>query len=398
MKILIISPFFPYPPDNGGAIRIFSLIKHLSKQHEITLFSYINEVQRPLENKLRPYCQVVTLPIHHQKRSWIYHAGYFLAKLPYSLVYIDPRFKEELIRLSEKNFDIVQFEFLPFAHYVGYIEGSSKILVEHYLAVESRQRFIKFTKNPLLRLYYSMDLKKIAQFEKKIIQKFDKCIVTSEAHKELIQQMVPQQDCAVVENGVDLDFYSAPSTKNFKPYELSFMGSFGLDPANFDGISLFVEKIFPIVRSWYPDTTLNIIGTGLKPGERKQLKYPGVRISGRVDDIRPQISNSHVFIMPIRGGSGTKIRIPTVMAIGRPIVATRAACEGLKVNNDHNLLMADEPESFAFCIKRLFEDENLCNRLTDKARNLVGRHYDWSRSAQKAQNIYQTLRKKRRGN
>lgn len=395
MKILIVSPFFPYPLDSGGTIRIYNLIKHLSSWHDITLLSYINEDQQSLEDRLSSYCKVITLPMPDKKRSWPFHARYLFSRLPYSLVYVDNRFKEKLVQLGRRGFDVVQFEFLPFAHYVDCIKGPIKVLVEHYIATESRRRFIRLTNNHLLRLYYYFDLKKIAEFEKNVIGKFDHCIVTSEAHKQLLRQVAPEGDYTVVENGVDVDFFSHVSSEDFHPHQLSFMGSFGLDPANFDGIYLFVDKIFPIVRSWYPDTTLKIIGTGLTSEDIRKLERPGVEVCGRVEDIRPEILKSHVFVMPIRSGSGTKIRIPTVMAIGRPIVATRIACEGLSAKDGHDLLIADDIQSFASGIKRLFEDTELYDKLVKNAQELVRTRYDWSRMAEVADNLYEGLLEQR---
>ncbi|MFC1891442.1 hypothetical protein ACFLZT_03525 [Thermodesulfobacteriota bacterium] len=130
MKILIISSFFPYPLDSGGAIRIYHLIKYLSIKHNITLLCYIDEDQDLLLKKLEKHCQIVTVKLPSIRRKWFYHLKHLFCRLPYSLVFIDNQFKQKIIDMSKQDYDLVQFEFIPFAHYIDIFPKNIEKVVE----------------------------------------------------------------------------------------------------------------------------------------------------------------------------------------------------------------------------------------------------------------------------
>jgi len=243
MKILIISPFFPYPPDSGGAIRIYNLIKHLSDSHEITLLSYINPDQHQFQKDLSSYCRMISLPLPEKSRSPLFHARYLFSELPYSLVYIDNRFKEALIDIAQETWDIIQFEFLPLAHYVDCLPKSSKkVVVEHYIALESRKRLMKLWSPSFKKLYYFLELGKIRTYEQVILDKFDLCLVTSKDHKQKLTDGKTRSRISISHNGVDTAYFfplngSAPNKNRDKRPTLVYMGAFHLEPANIDGLT-----------------------------------------------------------------------------------------------------------------------------------------------------------------
>jgi len=276
MKILIISPFFPYPPDSGGAIRIYNLIKHLSASHEITLLSYINPDQLQFQKDLSPYCRMVNLPLPEKSRSPLFHARYLFSGLPYSLVYIDNRFKEKLIDISQDKWDIIQFEFLPLAHYVDCLPKSSqKVVVEHYIALESRKRLMKLWRPSFKKLYYFLELGKIRTYEQGIFDKFDLCLVTSKDHEQKLRDWKIHSKISVNHNGVDTTYFTplngdALNKSVDKPLTLVYMGAFHLEPANIDGLTYLLEDILPLIEKEVPDIHLEIIGKGLPPAFEPQ--------------------------------------------------------------------------------------------------------------------------------
>lgn len=397
MKILIVSPFFPYPLDSGGTIRIYNLIKHLSGRYDITLLSYINEAQRPLENELSPYCKVVTQPIPHKRRGRLFHARYLFSRLPYSLVYVDHQFKEKLVRLAGSGFDIVQFEFLPFAHYVEIFPKSvKKVVVEHYVAFESRKRLMGLWKTSIKKLYYYLELSKIRRYERGILDRFDLCLVTSAAHRQKLLDWGVTSEVEVCPNGVDTLYFSPLEEAGLFPRTgtdptLVFMGAFHLEPANIDGLEYLLKEIFTLIEKGIPGIRLEVIGKGLSSGFSTRYAAPNIHFHGYIEDIRPVLGRAHAFLIPLRGGSGTKIRILTAMAMGIPVVATSLAANGIDVMHNETILIADTPQEFAAETVRILRDQTLNLKIGSTGRRLVEGKYNWKAIAEELDKIYRNL-------
>lgn len=397
MKLLIVSPFFPYPPDSGGAIRIYNLIKHLSKEHDIMLLSYIDETQNFSKIEISTYCKAVTIPLPHNKRSWLSHGKHLFSKLPYSLVYVDNRFKERLIEITSQPFDIVQFEFLPLAHYVELLPKSSKkIVVEHYIAAESRKRLMEFWKPSLRKLYYRLQLPKINAYEQEILDKFDLCLITSEAHKQKLIDWGVKSQIMLSPNGVDTEYF-APLSEDISSEEpnlqptLVYMGAYHLEPANIDGLTYLLENILPLIREKVPNIQLEIIGKGLPPHFEQKYRNNNIVFHGYVDDIRPVLGRAHGLLLSLRGGSGTKIRILTAMAMAIPVVATSIAAEGIDVKHNENILIGDTPENFSAETIKLIRDPELNSKIGSAGRKLVESKYSWKMVAERLNDIYTSL-------
>ena len=397
MKVLILSPFFPYPLDSGGAIRIYNLIKHLSVLHEITLLSYITPDQYEFQKELSPYCRMVSLPVPEKSRSPLFHARYFFSGLPYSLVYRDNRFKEKLIALSQDKWDIIQFEFLPLAHYVDCLPKSvKKVVVEHYIALESRKRLMKLWKPSFKKLYYFLELGKIRAYEKVILDKFDLCLVTSKDHKQTLRDWKTGSRISVNHNGVDTTYFTpfngnALNKSEDKPLTLVYMGAFHLEPANIDGLTYLLEDILPLIEKQVPDIRLEIIGKGLPPAFERKYASNNVHIHGYIEDIRPVLGRAHAFLIPLRGGSGTKIRILTAMAMGIPVVATSIAANGFDMEHNKQILIGDTPQSFAQQTIRILQDTELNHTIGSAGHTLVENRFSWKKVAKDLNEIYHTL-------
>lgn len=397
MKTLIISPFFPYPLDNGGAIRIYNIVKHLSNHHEITLLCYISDNQRPFQKEISNYCQLITLPISEKTRSWIYHAKYLFYRLPYSLVYIDNQFKERLKEISQYPWDIIQFDFLALAHYVDiFSEFTKKVVVEHYIALESRKRLMRLWKWSLRKFYYFWELRKISTYEKNIFNKFDLCLVTNEDHVQKLQDWEIRSKIKVSPNGVDTTYFKPLKENAYKRngdshFTLVYIGAFHLEPANIDGLSYLLDEIFPLIEKEIPNIRLEIIGKGLPHSFNQRYRNNKICIHGYVEDIRPILAKAHAFLIPLRGGSGTKIRILTAMSMGVPVVATSIAANGIDVESDKHILIGDKPCLFADQTIKILKDLELNHKIGSAGRKLMEENYSWKKIAEDLNGIYQEL-------
>jgi glycosyltransferase involved in cell wall biosynthesis len=397
LKILIVSPFFPYPLDSGGAIRIFNLLKHLSASHKITLLCHSAREQEDYRRELLPYCELITIPQKHRSRRWIYHARYLLSRLPYSLVYIDTEFEKALTAICGRGFDLVQFEFLALAHYVSRVPKSvKKVVVEHYIATESRARLAKLLGPGLKKIYYGLDLLKIAMYEQRVLNQFHLCLVTSrEDERKLLNRGIGSK-IVLSPNGVD--------TKHFRPLDhnrlepgnhrnpsLVYMGAFHLDPANVDGLGYLLKHVLPPIEQQIPGVEVEVMGRGLNGSFINSYARRNVRFHGYVEDVRPILGRAHALLLPLRGGSGTKIRVLTAMAMGVPVVATPMAAEGIEAKHDVHILLGDTPEKLAEYCVRVLNDLELNKNMGSAGRKLVEDTYSWENIANGLDRVYREL-------
>jgi len=397
VKILIVSPFFPYPLDSGGAIRIYNLLKHLSASHRITLLCYSEREQEDYRRELLPYCELIAIPRNHRSRRWISHARHFLSHLPYSLVEIDAVFEKTLTAICGRGFDIVQFEFLSLAHYVSRVpESVKKVVVEHYIATESRTRLVQILKPGLKKIYYRLDLPKIATYERRLLNHFDVCLVTSRDDKRKLLNRGIGSRIVVSPNGVDTSYFrplghDRVEGGDHRRPSLVYMGAFDLDHTNVDGLEYLLQHVLPPIEHQISGVKVEVMGRGLNGGFIDKYARRNVCFHGYVEDVRPILGRAHAFLLPLRGGSGTKIRVLTAMAMGVPVVATPVAAEGIEAKHDVHILLGDTLENLAEYCVRLLSDRELNKNIGSAGRKLVEDNYSWETVAQDLDRVYREL-------
>jgi len=144
----------------------------------------------------------------------------------------------------------------------------------------------------------------------------------------------------------------------------------------------FCREILPRIRQSEPDATLSIVGRAPTPAVKKLAEIPGVEVTGRVDDVRPHIARGAVYVVPLRIGGGTRLKIFEAMAMGKAVVSTTVGAEGLPVTSGRDIDMADEPARFAHRVVHLMRDTAARRAIEIAARQLVVARYDWSAVAQ----------------
>jgi glycosyltransferase involved in cell wall biosynthesis len=181
----------------------------------------------------------------------------------------------------------------------------------------------------------------------------------------------------VISTGVDADYFH-PDNGNEQPNSLVFTGSMDWMP-NEDGVRYFLHSILPLIRREIPEVTFTIVGR--KPSEKLRAaaaSESGVHVTGTVDDIRPYVREGAVYVVPLRIGSGTRLKIFEAMAMGKPIVSTTLGAEGLPISDGGDISIADQPAEFARKVCLLLRDPKERRRLGSAARQLVEQHYSWS--------------------
>ncbi len=390
MRVLFLSGWFPYPPDNGSKIRVFNLIKELSRRHEITLLSFAQEpVTREHLTKMESYCQSVqAVPYLEFEPERLRAVFGFLSSRPRSVVDTYNSDMEALVKEvgGRNSFDVVVASQLRSAPYALLLRQRPRIFEEVELTV-IREQFTT-QRNVLSRARFGLTWWKLSRFMGGLLHEFDGCTVVSRPERDNVLKVAPgYRPIAIVPNGVDLDFCRGDLGPP-EPDTLVFTGVLTYD-ANFDAMDFFLGEIFPLVRAQRPGVTLRITGRTDGVAVERLPLGEGVVFTGYLDEIRPCVARSWACVAPLRIGGGTRLKILEAMALGTPVVSTSKGAEGLQVTPGENILIADTPTGFAEAILRLLGDGALRAKLAENGRQLVSEKYDWKHSGRKLEQLLQ---------
>jgi glycosyltransferase involved in cell wall biosynthesis len=218
------------------------------------------------------------------------------------------------------------------------------------------------------------------RFEGEAVRRFERILAVSDADRETLLRLYgPLPPVDVVPTGVDTTYF-APLDGDERPGRLAFTGSMDWLP-NEDAMLWFAREILPRVRRHEPSASLAIVGRMPTAAVRRLGAEAGIEVTGRVEDVRPHVAAAPVYVVPLRVGGGTRLKIFEAMAMGKAIVSTTIGAEGLPVRAGEHLLIADTPAEFADAVLRLLRDGRERRRLGSAARSLVVERYDWSAAA-----------------
>ena len=380
MKILFLAPRMPLPADTGGKIRTFNILKQLAAESSLHLVCYSFEADdKNYLGELHALGIKVTLvPMAEttafQKITWLLFHG-----LPISLVkYHTKAMKETISQLIEKEtFDAVHVDHLHMAHYLDCFDHLPSMLDEHNVEYKILQRCAAVEKSFPKRLAYKAQSKKMNQFEADMAQKFS-CVFACSTDDRLLLNKITNGlvPIYVVPNGVDTDYFQ-PNPNEEMEDALVFTGSMDWLP-NDDAITYFCKEILPLI--WQKNAKIKLYVVGKSPSVAvKELAARDNRVivTGRVDDVRPYIAKSKVFVVPLRVGGGTRLKILEAMAMGKAIVSTTIGAEGITYAMDENIVLADTPDEFAEKTVNAISDNNKIKGLGKSGRSLVLESYDW---------------------
>jgi polysaccharide biosynthesis protein PslH len=395
MKILIISMSFPYPPKSGGKVRVFNLIKEISKYHEVYLLSLISTDELGFVPMMLKYCKKVeVIPFEHNSLSklirWIRIFSNLFTQTPLEVAAKESTDMKKKVKkiIINNGFDLIQVEWLQMAHYLPFdlLKNTPLILVEHDVAYVPLKRR-SLTETGILKYIMRRECFKMKIYEQKICHKFNKIISMSEIDKGRLLKLNENLDVCVIPNGVDTKYIS-PKVDQENTGNLLFIGWLKHYP-NRDGMIFFLKEIFPLITKEIPNTTIYIVGQ-YAPQEIITLSKsnPNIICTGYVEDVREYLHKCTVYVCPLRIGGGTRLKILEAMAAGIPIVSTTIGAEGLSVKHGENILLSDSADTFAKETINLLNNPELRLKLAKKARNFVEENYGWEMIAQKQMAVY----------
>ncbi len=395
MRVLFLAPRFPWPLDTGGKIRTFNLLKQLAKESEVHLVCFsmeaTDQAQRSQVEDLG--IKVTLLPMVAPKTLAKAYTVLF-QQLPYSILKYDHLDMHQAILdvMQEHQFDVMHIDHVHMAHY-KYCAGNVRcVLDEHNVEYRILDRCATVEPFWLKKMLYRQQAIKMRSFEAYVAKQFHRIFACSAQDRILLSKLtsglVPVD---VVPNGVDTRYFDPPSKPDPLEDALVFTGSMDWLP-NEDAINYFCRDILPLIWEKKPDLKLYVVGKD--PSLQVQSlaeQNPRVLVTGRIDDVRPYLTRSKIFIVPLRIGGGTRLKILEAMAMRKAIVSTTIGAEGIGYTDGKNIRLADTPQDFANAVIKLLGDPDLALSMGSAGRSLVDQEYEWDKVGAGLNNIYREM-------
>jgi glycosyltransferase involved in cell wall biosynthesis len=251
------------------------------------------------------------------------------------------------------------------------------VLFQHNVEAMIWKRHYEVQSNPVKKAYLYGQWQKMRRFEREMCRRFDSVIAVSVEDREQMKDEYGAEAVFDVPTGVDVEFFQPNNAVKPVPNSLVFTGSMDWLP-NDDAIRYFTREIMPLIKNRVPDVTLTVVGRNPAPALVDLSKEdPSLIITGRVDDVRPYMESAAAYIVPLRIGGGTRLKIFEAMAMEKAVVSTSVGAEGLPLTNDVELLLADEPAAFADAVVRVLTDSAYANDLGQRAATVVRENFGW---------------------
>lgn len=390
----MLTPYLPFPDSSGGQIRSYNLIKHLSKKHSITLFSLIkDDSERRFVPELEKYCSKVQV-FKRSRSPWtlrnILLTGF--GAYPFLVIRnLSPQekkaVKEEILK---EHYDLIHAEtFYVMPHIPK--TNTPILLVEQTIEYLVYKHYMEGTKNPVLKPLLSMDVAKLKFWETNFWKKADGVVAVSESDKKEMRKLVPNLKVDLVPNGVNLSFFKEKSSWKSQDPKILFIANFKW-LQNIEAAELLLDEVFPLVRKKNPKVKIWIVGQHI-PEEIMARKSEGVIIDDLKEDdqkgIRDAYYQSSVFVSPLKGPGGTRLKHLAAMAAKLPLVTTSVGAEGLGATDGREVIIRNNSRDIAKATLEILENEKLAEKIAENARHLVEERFSWYKMSEYLDEIYE---------
>ena len=394
MKILMLTPYLPYPLHSGGQIRTYNLLKKLAKDHEVTLYALIKDwSEQDGLSQLAPLCHSIRLFKRSQKPFTITNVlRTAVSSFPFLVMRnhvsgMTTAIEEEL---NTNTYDLIHAETFYMMPHIPETTVPT-LLVEQTIEYLGYESYAK--KAPaILRPFLNIDIGKLKKWEKHYWNHCDQLVVMSQEDKAFVaKHLLRDIPISVVENGVDSEWFSQVKRREPSAPTILFVGTFRWLP-NQEAVRILVQKIWPSVKKVLPSARLAIVGAA---PTAEVLSFaqsdPSISVSGNIPDIREAFATSHVLAAPVWSGKGTRYKVLEALAAGTPVVATSTAVEGLSIKSGTEAIVVDDSEKFADALIKLLQSTAQRDKLREAGRTFVKQQFDWNLIAGKLDSIYRRI-------
>jgi len=390
VHILWLKTELLHPLDKGGRIRTYHMLRELTREHRVTYLTLDDgSSSADAIAAAEEYCSSLLRVLFRTSRKG--SPGFYwelvrnlASPLPYAVwKYRSPAMERQITRTIQRDaIDLVVCDFLFPAVNVPDSLPVPTVLFQHNVESMIWQRHAAVASRRLRRAYLQQQWHRMFTYERAQCLRFDHVVAVSPEDTAWFAGEYGVRGVSHVPTGVDTDYFRPTAGAESDPHGVLFTGSMDWMP-NEDAVKDFVESVLPRVEARVPEVTFRIVGRNPTAGVRALAeRHRRVMVTGTVPDVRPYLEQARVFVVPLRVGGGTRLKIFEAMAMEKAIVTTSVGAEGLPVQDSEHLLICDTPEAFAEGVTRLLQDPGYAMALGRRAAALVRAEFGWRRAAE----------------
>lgn len=403
-KLLFLSHILPHPPDSGAAIRTSNTLRILGRSFDVTALCFARETRsveagglRERADALAAHGRVEAFPIPADQRKiravWDHLRSVFTARPWVRFLYDSRAYGARLAQvLSGGDIDLVHVDSLDLVAYLPELNALPTVCVHHNVESALLERRAD-AESGVRRWYIRHQARLLEGAERTWCPRVDLNVVVSEDDRRIFRNLAPDASFAVFPNGVDIERY-APGPREGDG--LAFVGGTTWFP-NRDALAFFHDDVLPLLHARGERPRVRWIGSVSDEDREAYGRTDGLTLAGYVEDERPLMREAACFIVPLRVGGGTRLKILNAWAMGLPVISTTIGCEGLEARDGENILIADTAREFAEAIVRVVHDRALRDRLGHAGRRVAVSRYSWNVIGQEMTASYETVLEGRRG-
>ncbi len=390
MRILWITPTLPDPPNSGGKIVSHETVKHLAQRgHQITLYA-LSGARCASSCTLGRWAQIRLAPprvgLEIVRLNPLNDRPYVIAK------YWRRTAWNGLHRLLRRSsYHLIHLDHLHTAEYglrAHYYTGLPTVLTAHNVETLLWERLYRLEPNPFKRTIFKWQAEKMRRYESWVISQLNATIALSGIDVDRLQGLNPAAQIFSVPPGVDLNYFH-PMKIQEEENCIALVGSLDWLP-NLDGLRWFLRGAWPQIKRMKPAAKLLLVGGRPLSSLRRKLS-DDIAVAGRVEDVRGYMARAQVIIVPVRIGSGVRLKVLHALAMGKAVVSTPVGAEGLAVTDGCHLRIAETAEEFALRVVELLGDRSARQRLGEAGLALIRERYGWEQAAERIESIYRQL-------
>lgn len=394
LRLLWVLPYLPWPLSSGGKTRQYHLLRGLAARgHRITLLA---QSKTPLDAAARaalePWLEGLVVLPRRPVRHPLTLAAVAFARCPMlaSINGFAPAARSAFATLLEKPWDVVQLEHSYGCQpYLDLLESRRLpwILTEHNL--ESALGGATYDRlSGWLKGFARYDQGRYRRWERQVMSAASRVVAVTPDDARRLQPFTEGQ-VPVVVNAVDTQFF-ARVRPDAASQRLLFIGNYEYPP-NLDAVEWLVAEIMPRLWRTHPQARLRIGGYAMPARWARDFPDPRLEWSGYLPDLRDAQSCCALFIAPLRQGGGSKLKVLEALAAGLPVVSTAQGASGLALQNNQDVLLAEEAVSLAQAAADLFEAPASASKMGEAGRAYVRAHHDWQTAASQLEAVYRDL-------
>ncbi|NLF00021.1 MAG: glycosyltransferase [Anaerolineales bacterium] len=407
-KILYLTQVLPYPLDSGAKVRQYHMLRHLARRHEVTLVSFSRPDDPPSATAhLAEICQAV-YPVAMRRSAWRNVCAGVRGVLTGQPIVVTRdeigEMKATIRRLVQQTgFEVVhadQISMAGYGQFAAQVSGAHRpktLLDAHNAVYVLSRRMAETEPGKILRIVMQREARAFTRYEAAMCRSYDALLtVTQEDQEHLLALFAPDErdglagKFATVPICVDPAQVPMVTQGDGHPPTILHLGTM-FWPPNISGVLWFAAEVLPRIHEQIPEARFVVIGKN-PPREVESLATdPRVQVTGYVDDLLPYLEQTDVFVVPLHAGSGMRVKILDAWLWGLPVVSTPIGAEGIRVQNENNILLAESAAAFAQAILRLLRDRTLNRELRENGRAWVESHYGWQSVYERVDRVYTRL-------